>query len=182
MLFRSCIAALPHAKDERSIAEAVVVEASRHLDLASAALFFRDAPDGPLRRVLAHGWGEEHAGTLAADALLVRYLQGEHRPLRLHDAQWLPAGVPEGAALPVLAIPLLHRHLLTAVALYGAHANSTLPDPDEVALLHKLAQAAAAAHKRLRESRVRDDFPKASPHLAQDPSGKSSLTLLSPTA
>jgi hypothetical protein len=53
----------------------LVVEPVRHLNLASAALFYRDSPDGPLRRVRAEGWSEEHVATLETDAMLVRYLQ-----------------------------------------------------------------------------------------------------------
>ena len=147
---RRVTAALPHATTERSIAEALVLEPVRHLDLASAALFYRDGSEGPLRRVLAHGWSDEHATTLAADALLVRYLQSEHGALTLDDAQWLPDGVPQGAAHPALAIPVVNQQVLNAVALYGAHANSTLPDPDEVGLLQALAKAAAISHQHVR--------------------------------
>lgn len=147
---RRVIAALPFATDEHSIAEAVVTEPARNLDLASAALFYRDSPEGPLRRVLAHGWSEGHASIVEADTLLVRYLQAEHEPLKLDDPQWLPAGVPEGAAQPVLAIPMVNQHALTAVVLYGAHANHTLLDPDELELLHRLAKAAATSHQQVR--------------------------------
>ncbi len=58
---RRVTAALPYATDERSIAEAVVIEPVHNLDLASAALFYRDSPGGQLRRVLAHGWSDDHA-------------------------------------------------------------------------------------------------------------------------
>jgi hypothetical protein len=58
--------------------------------------------------------------------------------------------MPEGAAHPVLAIPIVTQHVLTAVVLYGAHVNSTLPDPDEVVLLEALAKAAAASHQQVR--------------------------------
>jgi len=147
---RRVTAALPFASDERSIAEALVTEPARNLDLASAALFYRDAPEGELRRVLAQGWGEEHAASLDADSLLVRYLQAEHEPLKLDDSQLLPAGIPDGAALPVLAIPIVNQHVLAAVVLYGAHVNHTLLDPDEIDLLHALAKAAATSHSQVR--------------------------------
>jgi hypothetical protein len=42
------------------------------------------------------------------------------------------------------------QHSLTAVVLYGAHVNSTLPDPDEVELLGALAKAAATSHQQVR--------------------------------
>jgi hypothetical protein len=49
-----------------------------------------------------------------------------------------------------LAIPIVFQHVLNAVVLYGSHANSTLPDPDEVDLLHALAKAAAASQQHVR--------------------------------
>jgi hypothetical protein len=147
---RRVTAALPYASDERAIAEALVTEPVRNLNLASAALFYRDSPEGPLKRVLAQGWNDAHAAGLEADSLLVRYLQAEHEPLKLDDSQLLPAGVPEGAGLPVLAIPIVNQHVLAAVVLYGAHSNHTLLDPDEIELLHALAKAAATSHSQVR--------------------------------
>ena len=97
-----------------------------------------------MRRVLTHGWSDEHAASLTADSLLVRYLQANHEPLTLDDAQLLPAGTPGGAGLPVLAIPIMNQHELAAVVLYGAHTNHTLLDPDEIELLHTLAKASGA--------------------------------------
>ena len=147
---RRVTAALPFSTDERSIAEALVTEPTRNLDLASAALFYRTSTDAPLSRVLAHGWSDDNVASLDANGLLVRYLQAAHESLRLDDPHLLPRGVPEGAATPVLAIPIVNQHVLTAVVLYGAHTNSTLPDPDEVELLLALAKAAATAHQQVR--------------------------------
>ena len=147
---RRVTAALPFATEERSIADALVTEPVRSLGLASAALFQRDSPDGPLRRVRAHGWDHGHHETLEADAFLVRYLQAEHEPLRLTDPLALPPDTPQGAGLPVLAIPIVNQHALTAVALYGAHVNHTLPDPDEVQLLHELAKASTASYQQVK--------------------------------
>jgi hypothetical protein len=147
---RRVTAALPFASDERSIADALVTEPVRNLDLASAALFYRESGEGPLRRVFANGWRDDHAAILEADSLLVRYLQAEHEPLKLDDPHLLPGGAPDGAALPVLAIPLVTQHVLAAVVLYGAHTNHTLLDPDEIELLHALAKAAATSHSQVR--------------------------------
>jgi hypothetical protein len=147
---RRVTAALPFATEQRSIAEALVLEPARNLNLASAALFYRESREGPLRRVLAQGWDDAHVESLGADSFLVRYLQAEHEPLKLDDPQLLPAEVPEGAALPVLAIPIVNQHALVAVVLYGSHTNSTLLDPDEIELLHRLAKAAATSHQQVR--------------------------------
>jgi hypothetical protein len=147
---RRVTAALPFAGDERSIAEALVTEPTLNLNLASAALFYRETGEGAFRRVLARGWGDAHVESLDADSFLVRYLQAEHEPLKLDDPQLLPAGVPDGAALPVLALPIMNQRALIAVVLYGAHMNFTLLDPDEIELLHALAKAAAASHSQVR--------------------------------
>ena len=153
---RQVTAALPFATTERSIAESIVIEPTRNLELASAALFYRETTEGPLRRVLAEGWDGSYASELDADSLLVRYLQAEHRALKLDVGQpWLPDGMPEGAAHPVLAIPIVMQHALTAVVLYGAHVNSTLPDPDELELLEALAKAAATSHQQVRVELLR---------------------------
>ena len=142
--------ALLYAQDERTIADALVNAPVRSLDLASAALFYRESPRKPLRRMLSTGWGEHDAEVLDSDGLLVRCLLAEHRPLRLEDAQLLPPTAPSGAAAPVLAVPVVNQHVLIAVVLYGAHSDSTLPDPDEVSLLRALANAAAASHQHVR--------------------------------
>jgi GAF domain-containing protein len=148
---RQVTAALPYASTERSIAEALVNEPARNLKLASAALFYRDSPEGPLRRVRSEGWSESHASSLDPESFLVRYVQAEHTAVRLDDEQqWLPPGVPEGSARPVLAVPMVSQHALSAVVLYGSHGNGTLPDPDEVELLAALARAAATSHQQVR--------------------------------
>ena len=77
-------------------------------------------------------------------------MPAEHEPLRLTDPPALPPDAPKGAALPVLAIPVVNQHALSAVVLYGSHANHTLVDPDEVELLQALTKAAAAAHQQVR--------------------------------
>jgi len=148
---RQVTAALPFATTEQSIAEAIVLEPKRNLDLASAALFYRESAEVPLRRALSVGWEEQHASSLDTESLLVRFLQAEHQALRLDDEQqWLPPGVPEGVAHPALAIPIVTQHTLNAVVLYGSHVNGTLPDPDEVVLLEALAKAAATSHQQVR--------------------------------
>jgi hypothetical protein len=148
---RRVTAALPYASTEGSIAEALVNEPAHNLALASAALFYRDSPEGPLRRVRSQGWSESHASSLDPESFLVRYLLAEHTAVRLDDEQqWLPTGMPEGTADPVLAIPIVSQHALAAVVLYGSHVNGTLPDSDEVELLVALARAAAASHQQVR--------------------------------
>ena len=148
---RQVTAALPYASTERSITEALVNEPAHNLQFASAALFYRNSPEGPLQRVRSEGWDDSHASSLDPESLLVRYLQAEHTAVRLDDEQqWLPPEVPDGSAHPVLAVPIVSQHSLSAVVLYGSHVNGTLPDPDEVELLAALAKAAATSHLQVR--------------------------------
>ena len=144
------MSALPFASGLRAIGEALVTEPARELDLVSAAIFYRQAETGPLQRQMSVNWSEEHAASLDADCLLVRSLQDGHAPLRIDHGDLLPTDVPQGAALPVLAVPVASRRALRAVVLYGPHSNSTLPDPDEVALLNRIAKAAEASHQQVR--------------------------------
>jgi len=148
---RQVTAALPFATTGEGIAQSLVDEPAQNLELVSAALFYRESAERPLQRVRSEGWGDSHAACLDPESLLVRYLQTEHAALRLDDEQqWLPPGMPEGSAYPVLAIPIVTQHTLNAVVLYGSHVNGTLPDPDEVELLTALAKAAATSHQQVR--------------------------------
>lgn len=149
--------ALPYAKDERTIADALVNAPVSNLGLASAALFYRDSPRKPLQRVLSAGWREDDTSVLDPDDLLVRCLQAEHKPLRLDDTQLMPPMVPAASGAPVLAVPVVNQHVLIAVVLYGAHVDSTLPDPDEVSLLQMLANAAAVSHQQVRIANLKRD-------------------------
>jgi hypothetical protein len=144
------MAALPFTSQFRAIGEALVTEPARELDLASAAVFYRQSTTGPLRRLMSEGWTLDHAASLDPDCLLVRSLQAEHAPLRIERHDLLPGDVPQGAALPVLAVPVESQRVLRAVVLYGSHHNSTLPDPDEVTLLQRIAKAAAVSHQQVR--------------------------------
>lgn len=147
---RRVMAALPFADGLRVIGEALVTEPARELELASAAGFYRPSETGPLRRQVSVGWGGDHAVSLDADCLLVRSLQAGHAPLRIDGHDLLPPDTPQGAALPVLAVPVMGQRGLRGVVLYGAHHDSTLPDPDEVALLHRIALAAETSHQQVR--------------------------------
>ena len=51
----------------------------------------------------------------------------------------------------------MNQHGLIAVVLYGAHTNGTLPDPDEIELLHALARAAATSHQQVRIAMLQRD-------------------------
>jgi hypothetical protein len=89
------------------------------------------------------------------------------------DPQLPPGSVPDGAALPVLAMPVLampvvNLHALVAVVVYGSYTNSTLLDPDEIELLHRLAKAAATSHQQVRIAMLqREDASLTSENTAE---------------
>jgi hypothetical protein len=173
------MAALPFASGLRVIGEALVTEPARELDLVSAAVFYRQAETGPLQRLTSEGWSEEHAASLDADCLLVRRLQAEHAPVRVEQRD-LPADVPQGAALPVLAVPVASQRALRAVVLYGSHRDSTLPDPDDVTLLHRIAKAAEASHQQVQIATLMRDSEVKQVRIAQLKASLAELRALVP--
>jgi hypothetical protein len=60
--------------------------------------------------------------------------------------------------LPVLAIPIVNMHALTAVVSYGAHLDHTLPDPDEIRLLNELAKASAVSYQQAKLATLRREI------------------------
>ena len=136
---------LAFAKHKESIEEALVNEPSRWLQLASAAVFYRD--DGRDAYVRGHskGWTDRDLDQFPGDAPVVRYIVTEQGVLRAKDAGWDVRGLPSGTAAPVLYVPIFSRQEVLAIAIYGAHVNSTTLDPDEVGLLAQLAPGAGIA-------------------------------------
>ncbi len=132
-----------------SIEEAVVDEPVRCLKLASAALFRRDEARGTFVRGRSLGWADDDLREFADDAPLIRYLRSDEVALSARDARLDPAGLPRGTAAPALYLPIFCREVLTAVAIFGAHANGSGLDPDEVALLGTLAPGAGLAFDHL---------------------------------
>jgi hypothetical protein len=82
-------------------------------------------------------------------------LHGELGPLRLSDIRWPRRDLPQGVGEPVLAVPVLVRHRLIAIALYGSHSNGEALDPDEVDAIDRLASGAAAAYDHLEAEALR---------------------------
>ncbi|MBV9149902.1 MAG: hypothetical protein JO024_08550 [Candidatus Eremiobacteraeota bacterium] len=140
-------AGLPHAVADAAVDEMLAAEPADALKLASAAVF-RRADDGFARQA-ALNWPEDSMKTIAPSEQLVLLLMGEHGPLRLRDAGWQRADLPHGDREPALAVPVLVRDRLIALALYGSHTNGEELDRDEVALLDRLATSAAAAYDHL---------------------------------
>lgn len=146
---------LPHETDGTAIAAMVTDEPMAALYLASAALFRRDAR-GCYERISAQGWDTYSATELDLfDPLIVR-MREEQEPCRLSALGSTREKFPGGDCAPILAVPIVVRRELEAVALYGAHAGGEDLDPDEVRALARIGEAAGAAYYHLEADALRD--------------------------
>ena len=146
---------LPHATSTTLVDSLIVREPLDALELTSAAIF-RRTRTGAYERATAMGWPSDSITLLAPDDPLVPYLEGERGALRLSEVHWSGAGVPTGAARPVIALPIVVRHRLEAIVLYGAHKAGEDFDPDELQWLNTLAMAAGAAIDHLEAEALRE--------------------------
>lgn len=138
-------ASLQSAQTFAEIDQMLTVRAARTLSLQSAALFRSD--DGGLRRAgAAVGWDAASLDYLRSDDELVAALEGSHRVVSLQALGWSAHGEPDEPARPVAAIALRHGSTLLGVGLYGRHVNGTEIDPEEMNMLRRLCEAAAACY------------------------------------
>jgi hypothetical protein len=146
---------LPHATSTGFVDEALVVEPAQSLELASSAVF-RRSTDGTFTRQAALGWNDGAAQSLdPSDHLLVQ-LEAELDVLNLSEVRWPRADIPSGIGQPLLAVPIMVRHRLTAFALYGGHVGGEALDPDEIRSLRQLAIPAGAAYDHLDAEALRE--------------------------
>lgn len=150
-------AGLPHAASIGAVDEMLVSEPADALKLASAAVFRRRDGAGFMREA-ALNWPARSARSLNSSEQLILHLRGEHGPLRLDDVHWPRTDLPHGDNEPVLAVPVLVRDRLMAIALYGSHVNGEALDPDEVASIDRLATGAATAYDHLEAEALRREL------------------------
>ena len=132
-----------------SIEEALIDEPARWLSLASATIFRHDDESGTFVRGHSIGWNEDELSSFADDAPIARYLHADRKAITAGAAAWHVRDLPGGANAPALYIPIFSRNRLHAIAVYGAHVNSALPDPGEAGMLERLAPEAGAAFDHL---------------------------------
>jgi hypothetical protein len=167
-----------------NIEEALVDEPARWLDLASAAIFRHDDERRVFVRGRSIGWAEENLKEFPDDAPIARYLQAERTALTATSAAWNADDLPVGAAAPALYVPIICRNTLHAIAIYGAHANSSLPDPGEIAMIAQLAPNAGLAfdHVAFEEmSRRLNEVTARLPQITPYPTVGASGTVPSPS-
>jgi len=155
LLFRERLAAeeyletvirtLPFAERADTVDDVLVTEVARTLRLSSAALF-RATGDG-FRREGAQGWSEAHLTRIAPDDIVARSARAGEPLVQLLALRWEPGGLPESPNEPVIALGIVRRGTLSAIVLYGRHANGTELEPEELRLVRRLGEAAAVAYE-----------------------------------
>lgn len=86
---------------------------------------------------------------------LVLYLQSEQAGLRTSTVRGSTQMMPSGNAHPVLALPILMRHRVIAIVLYGMHNTGADLDADEIRSLEALANAAGTAFAQVDAQHLR---------------------------
>jgi hypothetical protein len=154
------IGALDYAESASTVDDTVALAAARALNLASAAVFRRDNEGREYTCRSAFGW-TELAGIVGTESFIVRALQTENALLDLNDEALEIPGAPSADARSYMALPISTRHDLKAFVLYGRHADGTIPDPTERALLERLAHTAAASYESIAMQSYREQALRA---------------------
>lgn len=139
------IRALDYATTEDAVDGAVVEEAARILQLESAAVFRAGQWSG-LRRTASVGWHSEDVAVFGEDDLLVRALLAVEGTILLDSGDLHRSGFPQGRRRPDIAIPVLLRHKLIGVVVYGRRSGEAALDPEERKLVERLVRGAAIAY------------------------------------
>ena len=138
------IDALDYAESSATVDTLLVHECREILKLQSAALF-RARGDLGYERIDSFGWGE-FGRILGNDHLLIRMIRAKEQPLELADAGLSDLAFPADDARPDFAIPIVRRHRILGFVLYGHRSGELALDPQERALLKRVAVAAANAY------------------------------------
>jgi len=158
-------AGIAHATSSDAVDIALVDEPVNALELSSAAVF-RRADDGDFNRAASIGWPSGAAEKLQPNDPLVLHMQGERGPMRLRTVIRHGDNFPKEAAAPIVAFPLLVRHQLEGLALYGLHVTGEDVDPDEIRSISNLTTQAAAAYDHLEAAALRQQVDTLATRLA----------------
>lgn len=150
--------ALLYANSERLVVEFLLDHPIDALELTSGAIFTLNEGGTAFKRIAAANWDKSSLTEIAIDDALVAQLRAVQNPLDLRKADWHIKGLPAGDKAPALAVQILMRGEVFAVALYGRHVNGAEISSDEQELLHSVAANAAAAFDHLDAERTRREI------------------------
>jgi len=150
--------ALLYANSERLVVEFLLDHPIDALELTSGAIFTLNETATAFKRIGAKSWENAALAEIPIDDALVAQLRAVPEPLDLRSADWHPNGLPAGDKAPALAVQVLMRGEVFAIALYGRHVSGTEISGDEQELLHSVAANAAAAFDHLDAERTRREI------------------------
>jgi hypothetical protein len=140
-------AAITRAESFTTVDQFLVHEPVQALGLLSAALFRSNGRGGFVRR-LDVGWSHGDVTELTPNDPLVLHLVAENVPVRVSEVTW-SFDEPPRLANSLLAMPVLLRDQIVAIALYGPHRTGADIDPDEQKSLVPLVERAGAAYDHI---------------------------------
>lgn len=141
-------AALASAETSAALERLLAVEPVRALKLTAGALFRRRA-GGRFERTAGVGWSSEDNRYFASNDPLVLQLQDARGALSLTEAPFPESYLLNKTKCADQAVPIFSQGALTAIALYGPHANGAKIDPIERSTLANFAGAAGQAYDSL---------------------------------
>lgn len=150
--------ALLYANSERLVLEFLLDHPIDALELTSGAVFILNERRTAYKRIAAKNWDDAMLAEIASDDAIVPQLHAVQQPLLLRTVGWRPGGLPEGHQTPALAVQVLMRGEVFAIALYGPHVSGAEISSDEQELLHSVAASAAAAFDHLEAERTRREI------------------------
>jgi hypothetical protein len=120
-------------------------------------LFRRGEGEAGYERVEAIGWSNENARRLTPGNSLVHGLELRKIPLQLEGDDILSGEEisQRQLAFSTLAVPLISRGSLIAIAFYGVHKTGDDLNKEEIVILDELAKTASAAYESIEASSLR---------------------------
>ena len=150
--------ALLYANSERLVLEFLLDHPVDALELTSGAIFTLNESGTAFKRIAAANWDKAALTEIAIDDALIAQLRATPQPLDLRNVGWHPSGLPASDKAPALAVQVLMRAQVYAVALYGRHVSGAEISGDEQELLRSVAANAAAAFDHLDAERTRREI------------------------
>ncbi len=137
----------------------------RLLKLTSAASFRRNGASF-CRGRNGHGWGVSTTRALLPDEPMLAPLS-KGVPFPVCDPDQVEPCLPPGLKRPILAVPAATPVRCFALSLYGPHDSGTDLDPNERAMLARIAGQAAAVYAELESGGLREKVVRLERELSE---------------